>query len=507
MRGPQKLEVSLARRRWLKPQWHFLGLVVVFAFVAAAWRGVHLLLNAKYRAETEPTIVAALNYYQLSYEGTPSNLVVMVSGEKFDQTAESLPGTLGLDRLAGMRGVLIDHAGQLRDYRSTLDARYEALRSLWMPNPRQPKSREFDFRAAGIVDSGDTLLQCPAREWQALLDDDPVHGLDKLHNFAIASVVRERALRAPTSLSTSSSARESVNSTQRVARSLAESAIKKREETGLPEPLPTYPERAMRESERDALRRFFLGPFIRDLEKVKALAFTAHERWANSNPEFFGCIGPDAETIERWIPRERAISKDASLSEAFDIVRESRAELFRLDLYSVMSSETGLFWFFGSWKWFEIMWWTVFGVLTMALYSIGFASITGKQPGKQTWEPGESLRVVGRMFYAPAIAVVFFWLALSTNLIEEASFLASNTFGALAFAFVIGMAPNHVLRLVLNVLFLVMRGGAKGKELSKSAKTSGRTVVSREPNRSEGELPTLEQLKNRVVRIATAPLE
>ena len=151
MSRPEKLRVPGLRRRWLKPRWHFFFLVGLLVVLVASWRAVHIVLDGRYRAETEPTVVAALNTYQVGSGESPADLVVQIGGEPFDPVANDVPGPLGVDRLAGIRGVLIDHSVRLGEYRHVLDSRYAAWNGAWERDPVMAKSWR-----AGRFDSADT---------------------------------------------------------------------------------------------------------------------------------------------------------------------------------------------------------------------------------------------------------------------------------------------------------------------------------------------------------------
>jgi len=212
------------------------------------------------------------------------------------------------------------------------------------------------------------------------------------------------------------------------------------------------------------------------------------------------------ERLKAWIVSAelKDVGPLESFASAMDILRRGfEADLHR-QLYTVTLSEAGFLWFFGAWRWWELVWWTVFGVMTMGIFQIANHAMFGKAMDGTSFDPRDALRVLARLFYAPVLTVVFFWLALATDLVDPSTVFATNSFGALAVAFLLGLAPNHLMRLMLRTLEVVVRGGDKDRTDQQKAPPARRIEALPESTES---VPTVSELKARLRSLVRAPLE
>jgi hypothetical protein len=196
--------------------------------------------------------------------------------------------------------------------------------------------------------------------------------------------------------------------------------------------------------------------------------------------------------------------KDQPLHVLASVLAGEANYVLQHELIEVLQAELGELWFFGRYKWCEIAFWTIFGVLIMALAELGFASARGRRMRDGSlWQPRETLRVVGRMAYAPFLTIGFLWLAIATPLLEGYEFLATSTFGVLAFAFLVGFVPNTLLDRLQRTLFALLgrEDKVRGANASNLPKTS---VVTRHV--PVAEVPSIDELRAKLTEISMAPL-
>lgn len=563
------LRVGVIRRLWLMPIAHCLIGVIAGLSLVLVWFCSHKWWRVNYDAETEPAVVASLRQYQIVIDDEQGRFVLQDNGREFRVADEPTPGQLGIGRLPGVRGALVDHATRLAHYNAVLRQRASAWRGLWVNSVRD-KSLVFSLANVGIVakDSANQPWLVTAVDRFAQLPREPVLALMRLFSEAVGARVRSLRERPQPTANTGSLIQPARAEFQRAVWQLLCWAA------GLPRiasPPPASPSlaglslRAARAAvaatdrvqatignsitwkyevqapaQNQAVRAYFLRPFREDLERLAAMANASFERLGRLMRRLARCLpecepepaprgtsgtAPDdaaqaaAEKVPHdreccdvdrrlrtWRPRAFETTDLDPLEKVLEYVRDASNDLLLRDLYTVTLSETGFLWFFGAWKWLEIAWWAIFGVLVMGVFQIVSLGARGKGLDGARWEPRDALRVVGRIFYAPFVAIVFFWLAMATDLVEEKSLLASNTFGALAAAFVIGMAPNHLIRLLMKVLEVVTRGG-ENPDLQAEKKAPKQVHVAREPATASRSVPTVDSLRRRLTRIATAPLE
>jgi len=509
--------------RFLRSPWvHFwLGMFLAVAWVVV-WSRVHDWSRASYDNDTEPAVLGALRQYQVVWDASQGRLLLQQSGREFRVADEPEPGSLGIGRLSAVRGVLVDSATRVEHYNQKLRERGESWRALWRPKNGDVA---LPLGLVGLPAMHGEELRLRKEDWDAL-SKDPVIALWQLHAQALRAQVRstvtheteagkpsgweQRVALAPT---------DEARAAVRLVAAVADDAIAKaRKVAG---PLVVSESSPQTSEQQLALRNFFLQWFRTDLEALRAEAVSSHDRLRRLIGRLAGCQlltmgNADAEQdlncrslaarLKAWEAPEFKLSDSASIDEATELVRRSFNDVLQRCLYAVTLSETGFLWFFGAWKWWEIVWWTWFGVLAMAIFQISNHVVFGHGFEGRWFDSREGLRVIGRLFYAPLLAVVFFWLALATKLVDESSVLASNTFGSLAAAFLIGMIPNHLMRLLLKTAQAMLHVGQNPERPDHGAPPP-RAVVPRTPMPPEGTVPTLSDLRLRLTGIATKPLE
>jgi len=198
---------------------------------------------------------------------------------------------------------------------------------------------------------------------------------------------------------------------------------------------------------------------------------------------------------------EKSESPSVSSYHAKNLTKVLRDSIER----SVEGEHDSIFWLIGFWKWFEIAIWTCFGVLAKAIYEYGTHAI-GKHAKNEVFEPRETWRILSRLLYAPLLALVFFWVAVGTRLIDAPTFFVNYTLASLSIAFLIGIFPNTIYRLLTNVFNQLLKGGERPEPPTDRAGALVK-VSGPKPSAPTGALPSFTALSNRISDLVVAPLE
>lgn len=125
------------------------------------------------------------------------------------------------------------------------------------------------------------------------------------------------------------------------------------------------------------------------------------------------------------------------------------------ELLIAAKGELGFFWLFGHWRWYEIMWWTWFGVLTNSLIYLGIYLVR-RGPRGTIWDPRETLKNLSALFYAPIMSIAIIWGLTQTNLLGKNAFTTGDAAVAVFVAFVLGTfpgIPHKLLTTIAKTLF------------------------------------------------------
>ena len=124
-------------------------------------------------------------------------------------------------------------------------------------------------------------------------------------------------------------------------------------------------------------------------------------------------------------------------------------ELLVCNLLNTSFKETGYIWLVGRFKWLEIVFWTVFGVMTQALVQQGFFLVGAK--GNRVWNPSENLRVIAKLLYAPLLTVALFFGIGYLGETKELTEFTNATLVPLLISFILGMYPNTAYRFMKRI--------------------------------------------------------
>ncbi len=177
------------------------------------------------------------------------------------------------------------------------------------------------------------------------------------------------------------------------------------------------------------------------------------------------------------------------------------ADLHR-NLRQVIDEDMGIFWLFGWLRWFEVWAWCVFGVLAGTLYHQGqFLMGYAKRP----WIPRGTLNALLQLLHVPFMSLAVFWVFAYVTGSQAPLDLARSTPALLAYAFIFGIFPYTAYDL-LRKATSQLRDSIK--PVPGQVATAPRTVtVVAAPPTAPDQPPHLNALRERLRRIATAPIE
>lgn len=515
--GSGPLVVSRWRKWWLWAPAHLgVAMVVGLAFVGM-WAQLHDWNRANYDSETEPSVVAALRQYQIVRDASTGLIELQVGGRKFSPEAAPEPGVLGLERLSSLRGVLIEAHARMQLHNQHLAASLATFRALWelrgsvlvlqlarvgiMVPPRAELRLDAELvrgMARGTLAEARVLLNAAAacRPWMPTeVPPDATVGVrpsPATADVQLAAIRRWVADRAPQILTEARKTATTPSWYVPVA-VLPEQAGK------LHDPF-TVPLRG----EIDALYRDAESTYQR-LRLVTARLSDVRTLSGRDTEMTSAEAAILDRRLQSWVigaaPADAAVTLDAGLG---SVVSLMQANLQR-SLYTVHQSEAGFLWFHGAWRWWEIVWWTIFGVLAGGIFNICSFSLFGKALDGRGFEPREGLCIGARLFYAPLLTVVFFWLALATDFVEEASLFATGSFGGLATAFVLGLVPHKVMAVLLQVVNVLLRVNTDAAQAADKTPPAVLVEAPAKKHPNDG-IPRIADLRDKAVAIATASL-
>lgn len=155
------------------------------------------------------------------------------------------------------------------------------------------------------------------------------------------------------------------------------------------------------------------------------------------------------------------------------------------------------FWMFGCLRWFEIVFWVWFGVVTKMLYGYGQFAVGLRR--KSVFEPNETQWAIARFVFAPLLALVFFWITSLTNLVEFGFDLSQPSMATLAFAFLMGMFPDDIYNVVSKAFHGLLKGSEKDERKDPAPRATELTA-----NTQAASISLLADLRSRVQDVVTS---
>jgi hypothetical protein len=173
-------------------------------------------------------------------------------------------------------------------------------------------------------------------------------------------------------------------------------------------------------------------------------------------------------------------------------------------LVKALVGDQGWFWLVGCWRWLEVVSWCIFGVLAHSLLHLG--NFLMGWTGGGVWTPRQGWYTAVKMLHVPLMSLAVFWIfAYATGEDGPLDLVRSNP-ALIAYAFIFGLFPT----LAYDALRKVTENLRKALD---SRATTGDTQTIREvavpagQPPAPGKPPQFGQLRERLGRIATAPLE
>jgi hypothetical protein len=444
-------------RRYLNPVWHLWALcVVTVVFVGGSFLG-HWMLHDRYACHASKLLNEVLKLYAVDRDSS-GNLALMIDGAPRDNSDRE-GGAFGLDRSPAVRGALSEAAREADKFNHDLELTTHGI----LKPPSNPAGGQsyFTIDPASLGDpAGSDPLQVSLENGKRFLEregTDPEQRVLLLLKSSSRLPSREAKSASPTVQPETTPAEKSVPNLVKAARAKAEGLV-----------------------------------------------------------ENVGAWNPVSEAeVRRWQSHVMRGALDSDEKKEFDAQNPPSVTAFHArNLTTVLRNSIkngvngehdSIFWLIGFWKWFEIAIWTCFGVFAKSLYEYGTHAI-GRPAKNEVFEPRESWRILARLLYAPLLALVFFWLAVGTGLVNAPTFLVNYTLASLSVAFVIGLFPNTIYRLLTNIFSQLLKGGEAPDPSSDSAGALVK-VSPKRPLGSAGALPDFASLANHIADLVVAPLK
>ncbi len=177
------------------------------------------------------------------------------------------------------------------------------------------------------------------------------------------------------------------------------------------------------------------------------------------------------------------------------------------ELQNIVNGELKGFWLFGSWRWIEIIAWSIFGIMTNNLLQCGMFLMGWKQ--ENIWTPRGTLYGLMQVVYVPFMSLAVFWLyAYGLSGADPLDGIRSTP-AILAYAFIFGLFPTLPYDLLRKMTKSLRRSVDEGpiRNIHKRNKTPTHIPVSTTQNDTKNTAPQFHGLHARIRDIATAPLQ
>lgn len=177
------------------------------------------------------------------------------------------------------------------------------------------------------------------------------------------------------------------------------------------------------------------------------------------------------------------------------------SDVLQRDLRRVIDEDMGIFWLFGWLRWFEVWVWCLFGVLASALYYQGQFLLGWT---KRVWTPRGTGHVLLQLFHVPIMSLTVFWIFSYVSSAQAPLDMVRSTPALLAYAFIFGLFPYLAFDLLRKATSQLRENL---KFVPEQATTTRSVAVPAAPATPPDRPPHLAELRQRLRRMATAPLE
>ncbi|GJM23115.1 MAG: hypothetical protein DHS20C15_30300 [Planctomycetota bacterium] len=467
--------ISRWQRRWFQLRFHVWLHLGALVALLGAYIALHVFLSPSYRCDVQPLIKSAAAEYQIRVDPS-TQLFALHRDDTLITPDESVDaaGHSGLGRLPSVDGFLHDVESRVLELNDALAIFLRETSAVFVATERL---RTYRAPAAAFAEQDQVGLWVEAPFHNGAPSETPlnVEGYTRLRNALSLATVVDLANRTrlcdPDTYRIEGAHLDSVGE-------LCERELRERDVT------VAERGRLVAGLESDwccliATLGQFLSASIADLDSGRASseAATPTERVSNSEDCLPDCSG----SMARW--NTDLHTRIAELAQA----------------------ELGWFWLYGSWRWVEVLLFTMFGVLVEAAVRLGLHMTGRTQNPDECWEPAETARSGLKLLYAPVISFVMVWTLLATDFLEVDIVGAGSATAVITIAFLFGLFPNLPYSLFTRLAIAIFEHTSVAAS-PRRAETRTKRVAS-VTDIEEGDPPDFRELKAKIIEHATAPLK
>lgn len=446
------------RKLWLSCAWQFIGLLVLAVLVALVYWRSHCLHKDDYQTSVTKLTAASLQSFRLRLSESNSEIELAQDGKAVRDVGALAAAPFGLEKQASFKGTLNKYLAVAKGLTAAFRSRRDDLLAQFQTE-HGGALRSLPMSAVGVVSTNSN--------WRWRFSDLEYQALAARKNvdfwLNLQRTLPSKGCFAPqmtTEIIVTGDGKPDAKQPlveRIIGQSLAEGMLMAKQSPGKDElPVP---------AEAKAQMQAYFATALREIAASAAVT---------NSPT----------TVEQLL--------------------NTKSENLNCELSEVVQGELGGLWLLGYYRWFEIIFWVWFGVMTNGLIIHGYF-LVGANRGS-IYEPRESLRVLAKLFYAPLLALALFFLATFISAGQEAIALGSSSPVQLGFAFVLGLFPNQAYQLLKD---LATRWFSEKIRAGATRKAEPKPIAAKIATGDEvtGSKPNIERLKNNVVNIATACLE
>lgn len=438
-------------RFWLSRVCHMFIILSMGLVLLAIYIRTHYIGETPYRNSITNLASGAFRLFQLQKNADGSAVILTQAGQPIRLDPESLPkAPFGLEKFDSYRGTLNHYAGVAAEITAYYQARKDAL--LQATQTIQSDVR-FPASIFGAT-NGDLRIEVPGIASQQL----SAKHLDQFTQSAVSALNSGRAW------------------------------------------YPSLP--SLQEIEPTGSEAVNTGA----TESIEDQAPTARGRGYDGIPP--SCTAAIQNYFSHW-----ASDLAAQLGDTPPVARDNQTVTLRhvlnnqsarlhADLTKVAEGEAGSFWLMGPYRWWEIIFWVWFGVITVSL--IQLAPFIRGSKTENRWEARETWVVFAKLFYAPVLALVIFFVLGHLGIGQtELSEFGRGSLVTLGVAFILGAFPHTSWRIIRDLCVRMFRDDLR-ESPKQHAGPATVTVHSERTPSGTGVIYTVADLKKNAAAHVTA---
>lgn len=437
---------------------HFVAFIIIGVILAVSYVFIHKEKWPSYWHGISPTAEKAFSVFNIRLDPDGEYLVLCRGNTPIEDVTnmDSIP--FGLEQMASIQGVLADQKN-LADSANTI---YKVHKQRFLAAfYRSQESMRTVMSTQGVTNSLDEL-SISLDNFRTLENANGEMFIQKR-----TSILNGIVVVSPPELNIPKANQSGLSRVEEIKQTVLNVSSSRPDQLGVKEP-----GRGRTSKERNAMTASFAD-----------LYHQLHNVLSNSGPD------DDAAPLATY--------------DLLTVLRHANKQM-SVRLLETVKVETRPFWLIGHYRWYEIICWVWFGVMTHSI--IGLGTLLVAHDRKKIWHPSESYRVLAKLVYAPVLVIVMFFLASLLNVEAAALAFGRNSWATLGIAFTLGMFPNTVYRLLRQFLFTLFRN-----ELTQTKRESGQlktvAVKINAVHKQPDEVYSLDALKENLFEITTAPIK